>query len=119
MTQFDVIVHVHSHADAEELRSIKSTLASLFTLGERTMSAITDFVAKQKIFNDRMDSAITGVTEDVQFLNDKIQQIQTSTGTLSPEDQQSLNEMQARTEAAVARLEALNALTPPTPPAVV
>lgn len=83
------------------------------------MSALTDFVANQKTFNDRMDSAITGITEDVKFLNDKIEAIQTSTGTLSPEDQQSLNEMQARTEATVARLEALNALTPPVPPAVV
>lgn len=83
------------------------------------MSALTDFVANQKTFNDRMDSAITGITEDVKFLNDKIQAIQTSTGILSPEDQQSLNEMQARTEATVARLEALNALTPPVPPAVV
>lgn len=80
------------------------------------MSAITDFAAKQKEFNDRQDAAVQGLTDDVKFLNDKLTAIQNSPGTLSPEDQAALDEALARTEALTTTLEALDSQTPPAPP---
>lgn len=82
----------------------------------KIMSAISDFAAKQNAFNDRQDAAVAGVTADVQFLKDEIIKLQNSPGPISPEDQASLDALQARAEAAVVKLEALDAATPPVPP---
>ena len=104
------------HASADELRSINKALAALIQLGERTMSAITDFAARQKEFNDRQAKAVQGITDDVKFLSDKLTAIQNSPGTLSAEDQAALDEALARSEAVTTKLEALDSQTPPTPP---
>lgn len=80
------------------------------------MSAISDFAAKQNAFNDRIDAAVTGLQGDVDALNKTIQDLQNSAGTVTPEDQASLDALQARGEVIAAKLEALDALTPPTPP---
>lgn len=80
------------------------------------MTAIADFAAKQRVFNDRMDAAIGGLTEDIAGLNAKILELQNSPGTVTAEDQALLDELQARGETISAKLEALNALTPPAPP---
>jgi methyl-accepting chemotaxis protein len=115
----NVDVHVHFHASVDELKDIKAMLASLLHTGERTMSAISDFAAAQKSFNDRIDSAVSGLSDDISQLNAKIEELQTSPGTITPEDQALLNELQQRGEAIATKLEALDAMTPPTPPAVV
>lgn len=81
------------------------------------MSAISDFAAKQNAFNDRIDAAVTGLQSDIDALNAEILKLQNSPGTITPEDQASLDALQARGEAIAAKLEALDALTPPTPPA--
>ena len=80
------------------------------------MSAISEFAAKQNAFNDRVDAAVTGLTEDVQTLNDKIVELQNTPGTITPEDQALLDAIQARSEGIATKLEALDALTPPKPP---
>lgn len=80
------------------------------------MSKISDFATAQNAFNDRVDTAITGLQGDVQALNDKITELQNSPGTVTPEDQALLDALQARGETIAAKLEALDALTPPTPP---
>lgn len=80
------------------------------------MSAITDFAAKQKEFNDRQAAALQGVADDVKTLNDKLTAIQNSPGSLSAEDQAALDEALARTEALTTKLEALDSETPPVPP---
>jgi hypothetical protein len=114
--KFDVTVHIHVHASGDVVRSIETSLAKLLTLGEKTMTVIGDFAARQREFNDRMDAAISGLTEDIATLNAKILELQTSPGTITPEDQALLDELQARGETISAKLEALNALTPPAPP---
>lgn len=82
----------------------------------RIMSAISDFASKQNSFNDRIDSAVTGLQGDVAALNAKITELQNSPGTVTPEDQALLDALQSRGETIAAKLEALDALTPPTPP---
>jgi predicted nucleic acid-binding Zn-ribbon protein len=82
----------------------------------KIMSAISDFAVKQDAFNDRQDAAITGLQGDVQALKDEITKLQNSPGTITPEDQATLDRIQARSETIATKLEALDALTPPTPP---
>ena len=80
------------------------------------MSAISDFAAKQLAFNDRMNNAIAGLVGDVQMLNDAIAALQASAGAITPEDQALLNELEVAGDIMAAKLEALDNLTPPTPP---
>jgi hypothetical protein len=82
----------------------------------KIMSAISDFSVKQNAFNDRMDTAIEGIKGDVKTLNDKIEALQNSAGQITPEDQALLDAIEARGDAITSKLEALDALTPPTPP---
>lgn len=92
------------------------TKSDLHALGERIMSAISDFAAKQKAFNDRLGSAIDGVVGDVKVLNDKITALQNSAGTVTPEDQALLDDLQKQAEGLTSKAEALDAMTPPAPP---
>lgn len=82
------------------------------------MQAISDFVAKQTSFNNRLATAIDGLAGDVKQLNDKIAEIQNSPGTISPEDQASLDALTKMGDELAAKAEALDALTPPTVPPV-
>jgi len=82
------------------------------------MSAISEFAAKQNEFNDRVDAAVTGLTGDIQTLNDKITELQNSSGGITPEDQILLDDIEARSAVIATKLEALDALTPPKPPTV-
>lgn len=93
------------------------------------MSAISEFAAKQKAFNDRqaasVDAAVvslTGLTGDVAELNRKIEELQNSSGGVTPEDQALIDDLQTQGEAVAAKAEALatalKALDDSTPPAV-
>lgn len=93
------------------------------------MSAIAEFSAKQKEFNQRQATAIDGaveslkgLTDDVAALNKKIEELQNSPGEISPEDQALLDDLQTQGDAAAqkaeALAEALKALDSQTPPAV-
>lgn len=104
-------------------------LSRIIQMEGKIMSAISDFVAKQTAFNTRqgaaIDSAVAGVsglTADVQSLNDKITELQNSQGTVTPEDQALLDQLEAQGEATATRLEgvsaALAALDAQTPPVV-
>lgn len=93
-----------------------ATKQDLMEMEIRLMSAISDFAAKQSAFNTRIDSAITGLQGDVQTLNDTITKLQNSPGTVTPEDQAALDTLQAQGDALSAKLEALDALTPPAIP---
>jgi hypothetical protein len=112
-------IHVFVHdASEDDFASTRSALATtIHHSTEIIMSAISDYVAKQQAFNDRQSAAIDGITADIKFVNDKLNAIQNSPGTLSAEDQQSLDEALARQEVVTTKLEALDAQTPPTPPA--
>lgn len=93
-----------------------ATKSDLAELEKRIMSAISDFAAKQNAFQDRVDAAILGLQGDIKSLNDKITELQNSPGTITPEDQALLDTIQGRAEKIALKLEALDALTPPTPP---
>jgi len=80
------------------------------------MSAISTFATAQKAYNDRQAAAIDGLAGDIKTLNDKIAALQESAGTVTPEDQALLDELQAAAEAATAKIEALDAQTPPAVP---
>lgn len=106
---------VHELAKATEGR----LLCRLDFIDERlsTMATkIQEFADKQNAFNERVDLAVSGLSTDIQVLNDKITELQNSPGAITPEDQALLDALQARAEGIAAKLEALDALTPPPPP---
>jgi len=80
------------------------------------MSAIAEFALKQNQFNDRIDAAVAGISVDVSALNEKIAELQNSAGTITPEDQATLDDLQARGAAVAEKIEALDAMTPPAVP---
>lgn len=117
---------IATHADGlkHELARLRSLLhlatkEDLQRIEEKIMSVISQFVDRQNAFNDRLDTAIDGVSADVQGLKDLIAQLQNSPGTVTPEDQALLDQLEARVGTAVSKVEALDSLTPPTPPPAV
>ena len=95
-----------------------ATKQDLKEMEHKIMSAISKFAEEQNAFNDRVDAAVTGLTADIQALNDKITELQNSTGGITPEDQVLLDAIEARSAVIATKLEALDALTPPKPPTV-
>lgn len=80
------------------------------------MSVFSDFAAKQKAHNDAVSAAIDGITADIQALNDKITELQNSSGTVTPEDQALIDELVASGDALQAKAQALDDMTPPVVP---
>lgn len=105
--------HVHYHDDLTE---VKRTLQKIVLTQERIMSAISDFAAKQNSHNARIDGAVTGLQRDIAGLNEKIEALQNSAGQITAEDQALLDDIESRSAAIATKLEALDGLTPPTPP---
>jgi len=81
------------------------------------MSAISDYGAKVTAFLDRQDTAITGVSGDVDFLVAEIKRLNDQPPGWTPEDQAILDGIATRAEAVATKLDALDALTPPPTPA--
>lgn len=81
------------------------------------MSKISEFSDRQKAFHERQDAAIEGLRADVLALNEKITELQNSPGVITPEDQAMLDALEARGQEISAKLEALDAQTPPKSPA--
>ncbi len=81
------------------------------------MSAISDFAAKQKAFNDEVGSDLDAIQAAIQALNDKITALQNSAGTVTPEDQALIDQLQTDGAALAAKADALAGKTPPNPPA--
>lgn len=97
-------------------RSRWVTIQDLHNAVNLIMSVISEFAAKQNAHNDRVEAAITGIQGDVKFLQDTIDKLQTSPGSITPEDQASLDALDARADVIAKKLEALDALTPPVVP---
>lgn len=81
-----------------------ATKHDLLRLEKIIMSAISDFASAVNTKFDEMGAAVdgittslTGVTADVAFLKDLIEQLQNSAGQITPEDQALLDQIQART----------------------
>lgn len=115
--RFDIHIHHEPGADLLlTLKDIRDHLSRIEAKGNQIMSAVSDFVAKQNAFNDRQDVAIDGLRGDVKTLNDTIEKLQNTPGPISAEDQASLDALEVRGDAISAKLEALDAMTAPTPP---
>ena len=97
----------------EELRLLRNEINDL---KESIMSAISDFATAQNAFQDRMDTAVSGLQGDVKNLTDQIAALQNSTGTITPADQALLDGIQARAKSVADKLDALDQLTPPVVP---
>jgi hypothetical protein len=82
----------------------------------KIMTAIADFATKQNAHNDKIDAAVAGVSADIQALKDLITQLQNSPGTITPEDQVTLDALEKKAGETADKLDALDQLTPPTPP---
>lgn len=108
---------VSRHDLEKELSELKEDLLRVtIETGKEIMSKISEFATKQNAFNDRVDAAVTGLQQDIKTLNDLIEQLQNSPGEITPEDQASLDALEQRGDAIAAKLEALDALTPPPVP---
>lgn len=118
--EFDWLKSVIGLATKQDLRETEN----------RIMSAISDFAAKQKAFNDRqskaIDQAVSGVSgleQDVKSLNEKIEELQNSPGGVTPEDQALIDDLEkqgddlaTRTESLATALQTLDSQTPPVVP---
>ncbi len=92
---------------------LKLILQGIEKLESTLMSAISDFAAKQKAHNEKLATSIDGLVADVQSLNDKITELQNNPGPISPEDQATLDELEAQGAALSEKAAALDELTPP------
>lgn len=110
-------INHHHNIDPGIERILERLLHTLTTQGENIMTAISDFAAKMNSFNDRQDKAVADLQGDVKSLEDQIAALQASPGTITPEDQTSLDNIQARASTISDKLDALDNLTPPVAPA--
>lgn len=106
---FNVWRRVRSIPDSFD---VVKKLKLIHALGEKNMSAISNFSEAQKKHNERMESALAAVKADVESLHQKLEEFQNSPGAISPEDQALLDALQAQSEALVAKLDALDQMTP-------
>ncbi len=93
-----------------------ATKDDLKHLGELIMSKISDFADAVDAHNTAVDTAISGLTDDIANLNKQISDLQNSAGQITPEDQARLDAIQARSQTVADKLAALDALTPPVAP---
>lgn len=81
------------------------------------MSAISDNDRSAISDNDRMAAAVAGLSDDIAALNARFQELQNTPVTAPPLYQALLNDIRQRGGAIAQRLDALDALIPPTRPA--
>lgn len=79
------------------------------------MTAIQDFSAKVDAAFDKIGVSVDGIAADIQFLKDKIAELQSNPGPISPEDQALLDALEAKVNGMVAKVEALDAQTDSAP----
>ena len=101
----------------ESLARIEHAISRIFTQGAQLMSAISDYVAKQKAHNDAVSSDLDTIQTAIGALNDKIAQLQNSPGQITPADQALLDGIEQDGQALQAKADALAGKAPPTPPA--
>lgn len=114
--EFEAHVHQYFHLASVETKAIQKQLASLLINQGKIMSAISDFATAQTEHNARMDSALSGINDDITALNAKITELQNSPGAITAADQVLLDDLQAQAEALATRIEATDAITPPAVP---
>ena len=108
-------VNVTFSGSEVDFRKVLTALNLLLRVGDSTMTAISDFAELQRAFNQRMDDAIQGISDDIAQQSELIARLQASP-SVSPEDQDVLTELTQRSESLAGRLEAVDRMHPPTPP---
>jgi predicted nucleic acid-binding Zn-ribbon protein len=103
-----------NHELIHEIRDDRKQITNKLDL---IMSKISDFAVALNAFFDKQDTAITDLVADVKNLNDQITALQNSSGAITPEDQALLDGLQTRASGIADKLDALDAQTPPVPPA--
>lgn len=107
----------HFHNDPTAERKLDQILCALENLGRTIMSAISDFAAQQTAFNTEVSADLDAIQQAIVALNAQIATLQNSLGTISPEDQATLDALQASGLTLQSKADALAGKTPPTPPA--
>lgn len=106
--------------ELKEIRNDKhnAILQRLAQLENKIMTAIETYGQAVNTAFDKIGTAVDGVASDVKWLKDEILKLQNTPGPISASDQAILDGIQARAEAVVAKVEALDSLTvpPATPP---
>lgn len=80
------------------------------------MSSISDYVAKQTVFNQDVSDDLDAIGAQIKALNDTITALQNSAGTVTPADQALIDQALAQAAALAAKADAAAGKTPPTPP---
>lgn len=104
----------HNHEDQERLP--REIIKALKHLEERIMSKISDYVTAVEASFAQVNTAIDDITVGIKALNDKITQLQNSSGQISDADQALLDEGQKQAQDLAAKAEALDTFAPPTAP---
>lgn len=85
---------------------------------ELLMSKISDYADAVKATFDSIGASVDGIAGDLAELARKIDELQNSAGSVTPEDQARLDEIQNMANALKDRVSALDAINaPPAPPA--
>jgi hypothetical protein len=79
------------------------------------MSAIKDYADKVNTAFDSISTSVDGVVADVAGLKKKIDDLQNSSGAITPEDQKALDDIQARATALADKVKTLDEATASAP----
>lgn len=101
-------------------RALVVLLKAIKEMEGKLMSAISDYAAKVNAAFDSIGASVDGVVADVASLKKKIDDLQNSSGAITPEDQKLLDDIQSRATALADKVKALDEATespvePPTP----
>ena len=80
------------------------------------MSAISDYAAKQAAYNTAVSSDLDAIQAQITTLNTLITTLQDSAGTVTPEDQATIDSLQAAGTALATKADTLAGKTPPVVP---
>lgn len=80
------------------------------------MDEISEFAQRMMEHNARVDAAIIDIERDLAALKQLIADLQANVVQITPEDQALLDQIEGYAIAATAKVEALDALTPPNVP---
>ncbi len=112
--RFDHYIHFETpESRAELLRGIQSIVTNS---EKKIMSAISDFATKQNAHNAAIADDLTAIKAKIDEQTELITTLQNSAGTLTTEDQATLDALEASNAALQSQADAAAGKTPPEPP---
>jgi hypothetical protein len=97
----------------EWLNPARTIISYLILMERRIMATLDEFITQQTAFNEQLNTALTGITGDIQNLNDQIAVLQGTPGTLTPAQQAAIDALAATGAALATKAAGLDDLTPP------